>query len=104
MNTIERIKMVKAMEFITRQLNDEEVFEIWLQEGVADGDIEYGTLDVQPDDAEDMEYYIEDVHFADLMDTFLVCMKKANRSGGLYCDNVVSKAEDRSTPDHPASV
>lgn len=93
MNTIERIKMVKAMEFITRQLNDEEVFQIWLQEGVADGDIEYGTLDVQPSDAEDLEYYIEDIDFADLMDTFLVCMKRACKSGGLYCDDVVSKPD-----------
>lgn len=29
--------------------------------------------------------------FDDLMDTFLWCMKKAYKSGGLYCDNVVSK-------------
>lgn len=92
MNAIERIKMVKAMEFIARQMNDEEAFEGWLVNGVADGDIEYGTLDVQPDDAEDMAVYIEDESFADLMDTFLWCMREAQKSGGLYCDNVVSKS------------
>ena len=54
--------------------------------------IEYGTLDVQPDDAEDMACYIEDENFADLMDTFLWCMREARKSGGLYCDNVVSKS------------
>ena len=95
MNTEERIKMVKAMEFICRNINDEEVFEGWLMDGVADGDIEYGTLDIQPDDYEDLEYYIEDKHFADLMDTFLHCMKKARKSGGLYCDNVVSKSANK---------
>lgn len=92
MNAIERIKMVKAMEFICRNINDEEAFEGWLVNGVADGDIEYGTLDVQPDDAEDLECYIEDEHFADLTDTFLWCMREARKSGGLYCDNVVSKS------------
>ena len=40
----ERVKMVKAMEFICRQINDEDVFMGWLMNGVADGDIEYGDL------------------------------------------------------------
>lgn len=92
MNAIERIKMVKAMEFICRNMNDEEAFEGWLVDGVADGDIEYGTLEVQARDEEDMAVYIEDENFADLMDTFLWCMKEARKSGGLYCDNVVSKS------------
>lgn len=47
MNRIERIKMVKAMEFIARQVNDENVFERWLIGGVSDGDIEYGELDAR---------------------------------------------------------
>ena len=92
MNTIERIKMVKAMEFIARKINDEEVFEGWLINGVADGDIEHGSLDVTDADMSELEYYINDEDFADLMHTFLRLMKKAQRSGGLYCDNVVSKA------------
>ena len=91
MNTIERIKMVKAMEFIARQINDEEVFENWLINGVADGDIEYGSLDVTDTDMSELEYYINDEDFADLMHTFLRLMKKAQRSGGLYCDGVVDK-------------
>lgn len=91
MNTIERIKMVKAMEFIARQLNNEGHIMPWLSVGVADGDIEYGDLDVKPDDHDNLEYYIRDEDFADLMDTFLYCMKKAAKSGGLYCDGIVSK-------------
>lgn len=84
----ERIKMVKAMEYIARQLNDEEILESWLAAGVADGDIEYGDLSAEA--GEDMDYYIEDQHFSDLMETFLRCMKAAKRSGGLCCDGVVS--------------
>lgn len=87
MNKTERIKMVKAMEYIARQMGDEEIFiNHWLALGVADGDIEYGDLNgEQPGEA---EYYTEDVIFRDLMDEFLECMKLAYRSGGLYCDDI----------------
>ena len=89
MNIPERTKMVKAMEFIARQINDEEVFEGWLMNGVADGDIEYGDLTVGED--EDLSCYLDDDSFADLMACFLRRMAAAHRSGGLYCDKVVSK-------------
>lgn len=81
----ERAKMVNAMEFICRQINDEEVFEDWLINGVADGDIEYGNLTSEVD-----EYYLEDENFAFLMACFLRRMTAAKKSGGLYCDGVVS--------------
>lgn len=100
MNREERMKMVKAMEFIARQLNDEEIFEAWLIDGVADGDIEYGDLTTYAA-LDAVDWYIEDQHFSDLMETFLRCMKAAKRSGGLYCDRVVSgvdySAEDEKT-------
>lgn len=89
MNIPERTKMVKAMEFIARQINDEEVFEGWLMNGVADGDIEYGNLTVDEDD--DLSCYLDDDSFADLMACFLRRMTAAHKSGGLYCDKVVSK-------------
>lgn len=91
MNTNERIQMVKAMEFIARSVNDEGVFEGWLISGVADGDIRYGDLTVNDGDAEELEIYLGDEEFADLMNTFLRVMKNAQRSGGLYCDDVISK-------------
>ena len=83
MNKEERLKMVSAMEFICRNLNDEADIEKWLVLGVADGDIPYGELC-------DDDYYIEDANFADLMDTFLYIMKTAYK-GGLYCDGIVSE-------------
>lgn len=84
----ERIKMVKAMEYIARQLNDEEIAEAWLIDGVADGDIADGDLSAEA--GEDMDWYIEDQHFSDLMETFLRCMYAAKKHGGLCCDFVVS--------------
>lgn len=92
-NLSERIKMVKAMEFICRRINDEDVFECWLANGVADGDIEYGDLSVETTEPDTTRYAEDNERFADLMDTFLWVMKKAGKSGGLYCDGVVSKEE-----------
>lgn len=83
----ERAKMVACMEYIARQINNEDVFETWLMCGVADSDIEYGNLDITDID----EYYLDDVNFKNLMSTFLVCMKGAFNDGGLYCGDVVSK-------------
>lgn len=91
MNKTERIKMVKAMEYIARQINDEEVFEGWLLNGVADGDIQYGDLSTGTSEDDDLYYYVEDDDtFADLMACFLRRMTAARKSGGLYCDKVVS--------------
>lgn len=92
MNKGERVKMVKAMEFIARQINDEEVFMGWLTVGVADGDIKYGDLSDSTTDEtfRDIEYYTLDENFSDLMGCFLRRMVGAAKSGGLYCDGVVS--------------
>ena len=87
MNADIRKKMVCAMEFIARQINDEDVFMGWLMCGVADGDLAYGEWDFSKVD----DYYIEnDNDFGDLMTCFLRRMNGAWKSGGLYCDNVVS--------------
>lgn len=86
----ERIKMVKAMEYICRQINDETILlDDWLINGVADGDIRCGDLSAE-NKYRVLDYYIEDEHFAELMSEFLYCMKKAEKDGGLYCDGVVS--------------
>lgn len=82
----DRKKMVMAMEYIARQVNDEEVFEYWLMDGVADGDIRYGDFDI----ANTEEYYTEDETFRDLMDCFLRLMARAKKSGGLYCGDITT--------------
>lgn len=85
MNKAKRIRMIRAMEEIARNVNDEDIFEYWLACGVADGDIDETTTD------EALEYYAEDENFADLMKTFLHLMSLAYKNGGLYCDKIVSK-------------
>ena len=86
----ERVKMVKCMEFIAQQVNDEDVFEGWLMNGVADGDIDYGDTDGM-DKSGAAEYYTEDKNFAELMGCFLRVMSRARKSGGLWCDKVLSE-------------
>lgn len=83
----ERIAMVKAMELIARTINDETILNEWLAFGIADGDITEKTSD------EEIEFYIDDERYADLMDTFLCVMSVAFRNGGLCSDGVVSKAK-----------
>ena len=86
----ERIQMVKCMEYIVRNLNDEDLIMPWLSVGVADGDIEYGDMNL--DDYDNMEYYIDPDSFAQLMDLFLRLMSEAHKEdSGLYCGGVVSK-------------
>lgn len=89
MNIDNRTKMIKAMEYIARQVNNEEVLEYWLSCGVSDGEIEPGDLNA-PDDGFD-EYYLEDDTFSELMHTFLSLMVMAKKDGGLYCDGVIDK-------------
>lgn len=92
-----RIKMVKAMEFIARQLNDEYIYESWAVFGVGEDDIEYADLSCDEEtESEDFKYYIKDKEFSDLMELFIHLMARAKKSGGLYCDGVVS---DREYPD-----
>ena len=86
MNTKRRCALVRAMDLIAKSVNNEIFIEEWLIRGVADGNINQNT------DDEDLEYYIQDTEFADLMDTFLHVMKNAQRDGGLYFDRVISKA------------
>ncbi len=89
MNTNERCELVRAMEMLVRTVNNEDFIMEWLMNGVADGDIQPDTTD------DELEYYIEDTAFADLMDTFLHIMKNAYKDGGLYFDGIVSKPESK---------
>ena len=90
---IDRQKMIVAMEYIARHINDENVFEGWLMCGVPDGDIEPGNLD--PTQVYEEDYMITD-GFKDIMTCFLRRMTSAYKNGGLYCGGVVSgtKGED----------
>ena len=103
MNTTERIKLIKAMEYLARQINDEDIFAGWLYNGVPDGDIAYGDLTICLEDKEDFAFLCEDDEFSDLMGVFLRIMARAVKSGGLYCDGILdahtkSRTLGRRTP------
>lgn len=85
MNKTERIQAVRAMDFLARAVNDEDDILLWLEEGVADGDIDENTQD-----DELLDYVEDDKVFAELMETFLNVMRNAYVDGGLYIDDVVS--------------
>ena len=88
MNNHQRCMVIRAMETIIQTVNNTKLITQWRADAIADGDIRPNTTD------DDMEYYIEDDVFADLMDTFLQVMNNAKADGGLYVDGVVSKAEE----------
>lgn len=92
-NIKERMKMVRAMDTVIRNLNDEKFIMSWLTLGVEDHDDDLSD--------EDLEFYCEDTVFADLMRLFCSIMNKAtnedkkhNFHGTLYCDNILSKEEE----------
>ena len=89
MNKInERQKALVCMEYLCRQINNEDFLDTWLMCGVPDGDIEYGNLD--PTQIYEEDYMVSDEGFKDIMTTFLICMKNAYNNGGLYCGEIVS--------------
>ena len=91
MNAITRIKMLKAMELIARTTNNEEAFyDIWLTDGIADGDIALNDLSVGDFDPQNLGDYLTDDTFADMMAVFLRLMFHAHLDGGLWCDGVCS--------------
>lgn len=84
MNKELRKQVVLSMETLARCVNDEDIFDDWLSIGVADGDIQrFDTSEVD-------ECYIEDETFKGLLGCFVRMMKKAEKSGGLYVDKIVS--------------
>ena len=88
----ERKKMLLAMEFVARQINDENVFDGWLIGGVPDGEIEYGSFDTTSIWNDD--YMMSDRGFKEIMSCFLRRMVGAWKSGGLYCGGVVSDTKE----------
>lgn len=80
MNKSYRSKVVRAMDTLACCINDENVFERWLVNGVADGDIIDGE-DVPED-------YLDDETFQELLYLFMKLIAAAKESGGLYCDRV----------------
>ena len=73
-----RIKMLEAMKYIVSSINDEDILERWLMCGIPDGDA-------------NLSLYCCDDEFEDIIHEFLIAMKRAGQSGGLYCDGIVGQ-------------
>lgn len=93
MNKKERLALVKSMEFIMRNLNDESLFMSWLAIGVGDEDIEYGNMSLSNSEIENLEYYLEDDNLKYLIEAFLSIISRAKKSG-IYCDGVLGLLEN----------
>ena len=74
-----RKKMVLAMELLARCVADEELIDAWLRNGVADGDIEPYSTDIEEVD----DCYITDETLNQLINCFLAMMIVAKSDGGL---------------------
>lgn len=90
-NKKERAEIIVAMDRLVRCCNDEFLINHWQTIAVADGDINYTKKEINFEDLEN--YFEDDADFADLMYTFLDCMRVADKNGGLYCNGVVSKKD-----------
>ena len=92
MNKVERMTMVKAMEFITRNLNDEEVFSDWLAVGVVDGDIDvapYGDFNTSRSTTTSGEIINKElVHFRTLL--MIVCRSHVSMAALIGASSAIS--------------
>ena len=84
-NENECYAMIRAMDMLARQTNNETALETWFQQGISDGDIDTETPDEMLND------YISDEKFADVLDTFLCVMSESYKQGGLSVDGVNSE-------------
>ena len=67
---LDRYNLIKAMEIVIRNINDESIIERWLVNGVADGDLDSTTLGLSADEIDNLEYYDDNDNFKDLMNLF----------------------------------
>ena len=86
-----RYILIKAMEIIVRNVNDESYLMNWLQDGIADGDIDYNSFGVSKNEISNLEYYDNDTEFRNLMNLFLDIITKVKKNGGLYNSGVCSE-------------
>ena len=75
----DRKKMVLAMEYLVRHINNDSFIMHWLALGVPDGDIPYGSFDITDVDDD----YVEDETLREFTKCFLECMSSALEDGGL---------------------
>ncbi len=73
-----RATVLKAMDTIAKLVQNEDVFEIWLDFGIPNGTIDEKTM------PEDLEELCDNESMLDIMYTFQKLIKRADKNGGLY--------------------
>ena len=92
-NIEERKKMILAMDFIARHMNDDTEFDRWFMYGVPDGEIKE---DFNLNQIYDEDYMLTDEGLRDIMSCFLKCMYSSYKyDGGLQCDNLVCDTKSK---------
>lgn len=81
-NKKERIQAIRAMDFLARSINNENILEAWLANGIPDGEITDDTKD------EELEWLIDDESLDEITEKFCACMARAKFNGGLFIDGV----------------
>ena len=84
-NDSERYAIIRSMDMLARQTNNETALEMWFEQGISDGDSDTETSDEMLND------YISDEKFRDVLDTFLCVMCESYKQGGLSVDGVNSE-------------
>jgi len=80
----ERIKMIKAMEFIISHAINEDALAWWRENGIEkESDARWDA----PLDALCSEYFSDDGNFGELIQDFSFCLHM-NKKSGFCCDNV----------------
>ena len=85
-NIEDRRKMILCMEFIMRNLNDEELFYRWILAGIPDDEFKFGEFNPEVVD----DYYIDPENFKDFVRIFLDILKSTEEGNAIYCGAVLS--------------
>ena len=97
-NTIEKILIIKAMEFIARRINCEDCFTDWTNYGIPDNICIQDDLNIYVDDDKKLEYFLNDENFSVLLNSFLTLMINAYFCKGISCAGVKNSIRVKGVP------
>lgn len=89
MDTLKRMRVLRAMDTMIRALNvvvnDEYWLDLWLMYGIGDGDA---------DTDEGLEFYLEDKVYGDMMARFARIMRRATTDNVLFSEEDIENGDN----------
>lgn len=85
MDTLKRMRVLRAMDTMIRALNDEDWLDLWLMCGIGDGDA---------DTDEGLEFYLEDKVYGDMMARFARIMRRATTDNVLFSEEDIENGDN----------